>query len=225
MSSTPQTTLELSRPQTISTSRYHSDARPPKALASLALDDPLRPRSLVPPRKPWMECARHRVLVIPVAFSLFSSRPASSFLLPSRQSSHNSFRVPCPRTASSFLFFPSLSASLAAPVKFRSLVRFPPPSFSTPRPHFVDFACSLSTRSPDLPDLASPIPRDSHPVPPYSPPRLSTSSPLHVSLSLPQTHGTRSGDRSAQFGSGYSIRRSPEFWGVPLSTPPGYGPS
>ena len=140
------------RSQRVAIERRASSTNASSPRCRRPLYDLALPRSLVPPRKPWTECARHRVLVISVAFPLVSSRLASSFLLPSRQSSRNSFRVPCPRTASSFLFFPSLSASLAAPVKFRSLVRFPPPSFSPPRPHFVDFACSSFTRSPDLPD-------------------------------------------------------------------------
>ena len=112
---------------------------------------------------------------------------SSSVLVPTLVSSIVSQLVP--RPSSSYRVFVSLR-----PLAF-SLTRCPS-QVSKPRqvsPTLVNHSafpfrclvCSSSTQSPDLPDLAGPIPRDSRPAPPDSPPRLSTSSPLHFSLSSP----------------------------------------
>ena len=106
------------------------------------------PRSLIPPRKPWTECARHRVLVILVAFSLISFRPAYSFPSSSRHSS----RVPRPRIAFSLLFILSPSAPIRCPIRPPDRPLGLPTLVFTLRPHFIDFARSSYTRSPDLPD-------------------------------------------------------------------------
>ena len=143
-----------------------------------------------------MECARHRVLIILIAFSLVSF-PSSSRHLP-----HHSSRVPRPRIVFSLLFVLSPSAPICCPTQPPDRPLGLPTLIFTPRPHFVDFACSSSTRSPDLPDLASPIPHNSHPTPSDSPPRLPTLSPLHISLSLPKTHSYCSGDLSARMDTG-----------------------
>ena len=119
----PRVIPELSSSRTIPTSRYRSDARPPKCrflLLSTTLYDLALPRSLVPPRKPWTECARHRVLVVLVVFSLVSPRPAYSFLSSSRHSS----RVHRLHPAFSFLLpIPRLQPNPLSHPTFRPFVR------------------------------------------------------------------------------------------------------
>ena len=112
----PRVIPELPRPRTIPTSHYLATrVLQKRSLPSLSttLYNLALPRSLFPPRKPWTECARHRVLVIRVVFSLVSFCPAYSFPSLSRHSS----RVPCPCITFSLFFVLSPSAPIRCPTQ------------------------------------------------------------------------------------------------------------